>query len=63
MRGKLNNMDQREIDEFVALAKPIMQWLCGHCHPHTHVIITSTDAEISEGVAAFYSEDYLSDKP
>lgn len=52
-----NNQQQ----EFENVVRPVMKWLAENQHPHTHIIITSTDAELSEGVNAISTSEYLPD--
>lgn len=48
--------------EFEELARPLMKWLCEHCHPHVTVIITPTTAELLEGVGSLGEIlDYVQD--
>jgi len=47
--------------EFEAVTRPVIQFLNDNCHPHVTVVISTTTAELSEGVAAYMTEDYLKD--
>lgn len=42
--------DQRE--EFIEGSRLMIKWLNENTHPHCSIIITSTDAELVEGVCA-----------
>ena len=53
-------MNEEQRKQFEALARPMMQWLNENCHPHTH-IIDNTSAELSEGVLAFKTTEYVKD--
>ncbi len=37
-------------EEFDRITKELMLWLDANCHPHTHIVVTSTHAELSEGI-------------
>jgi hypothetical protein len=45
--------------EFAALTRPVIEWLNKNCHPHVSVVIEPTSAELSEGVAAIHTNDYI----
>lgn len=47
--------------EFKAITLPVIAWLNANCNPHTTVIVTPIGAELSEGVSAYTTEDYLRD--
>lgn len=49
-------------EEFERIAKEMIKYLCENHHPHTHVIIDCTTAEISEGISCVNTEEYLKDK-
>lgn len=36
--------------DFESLAKPLIKYLCENHHPHCTIIVTSTGAELLEGV-------------
>jgi hypothetical protein len=46
---------------FEEVARPVVEWLNNNCHPHVTVVITTTGAELSEGVCAFYTMEYVKD--
>lgn len=48
-------------DEFERIAREMMRWLAENQHPHTHVVITANTAELSEGVCAINTDEYLVD--
>lgn len=37
-----------QTDEFNAIVRPVIKWLCENCHPHMTVVITPTDAQLLE---------------
>lgn len=47
--------------EFEKLARAMMKWLAENQHPHTHIVITANTAELSEGVFAIATDEYLVD--
>jgi len=54
-------MNEDKKEEFTKLANQLIEFLNENHHPHTHIIITNTSAEISEGVLAFENEEFLRD--
>ncbi|MCK5132090.1 MAG: hypothetical protein KAR40_08070 [Candidatus Sabulitectum sp.] len=49
--------------EFEEVVRPLIEWLNvpENAHPHCHVVVDSTHAELSEGICCFSTEDYLKD--
>ena len=47
--------------EFCEVAKPLIKWLNDNCHPHCSIIITTTHAELLEGIAATETTEFLKD--
>lgn len=45
-------VDRAKAEEFEALARPLIKWLCENCHPHVSVIVTPTNAELLEGACS-----------
>lgn len=56
-------LDQwNEKDDFEAVARPVLKYLCEHHHPHMTVLITPTTAELVEGVKSIGEVmDYVKD--
>jgi hypothetical protein len=54
-------MTEQRRQEFEAVTRPVIAWLNENCHPHVVVVIDPTSAELSEGVVAFTTNDYLRD--
>lgn len=42
-------MENDKQQEFEAVCRPVIKWLCENIHPHHTVIITPTGAELLEG--------------
>ena len=53
-------MDDRQ-KRFDELVKPVIKFMAEEMHPHHTLVITSTTAELSEGVMATVTEEYLKD--
>ena len=45
-------LPEEKRDEFEAVARPMIEWLNINCHPHVSVVISSTNAELLEGVCS-----------
>jgi len=54
-------MTKTQKEEFTKLSNKLIEFLNNNHHPHTHIIITSTSAEISEGIMAFDNMEFLRD--
>lgn len=46
---------------FEEAAKPLIKWLCDNMHPHSHVLVHSTCAELVEGSMVFNTEQFVKD--
>jgi len=46
---------------FEEAVRPLMKYLAENHHPHTHVIVESNSAELSEGVKSVVTDEYLVD--
>lgn len=53
------NISEEQRAEFERIAKPVIEWMNNNCHPHTTVVITTTTAELSEGIATVYTEEFI----
>ena len=54
-------LNEQQREAFEAVTRPVIEWLNKNCHPHVHVVIDQTSAELAEGVAAINTNDYLRD--
>ena len=43
-------LTEKQREQFEAVARPLIRWLNENCHPHVHVIVDCTHAELSEGI-------------
>lgn len=55
----ITSKEQKE--ELEEIVDPVIKWLNDNCHPHTHLVIDSTRAELSEGVCAIQNEKHIKD--
>lgn len=46
---------------FDEVVKPVIKFLNDHCHPHCHIVIDSTKAELSEGIQSVVTLEYVKD--
>ncbi len=66
-KDKTNESRQKERkqqSEFEDIVKPVIKWLndcTDQCCPHTHVVITPTHAQLSQGVRVVHTEEFLKD--
>lgn len=54
----LNEDQKKSLEE---AAKPLMKWLCENCHPHVTVVCDGVRFELSEGVMAYKTEEFVVD--
>jgi hypothetical protein len=47
---KIKMTQEEQKQAFIESAKPLIKYLAENHHPHTHVIVTATGAELSEGI-------------
>lgn len=55
------SMSEQQHKDFESVTRPVIEWLNANFHPHTHVVIDLTSAELSEGVIAYTTTDHLRD--
>ena len=46
---------------FEEVVKEIMKWLAENQHPHTTIIVTSTSAELVEGIKSVRTLEFIKD--
>ena len=49
-------------EQLKELTKPVMEWLNKNGHPHMKVIIETNSVELVEGVSAFTTDEFITDK-
>lgn len=57
-------MAEHEADleqSFKEAAKPLIEWLCNHGHPHMKVLVEPTGAELVEGKRSVSTTEFLVD--
>ena len=54
-------LTQTQKDEFEVLVKNVIKWLNDNTHPHTTVVIDATHAELSEGICAVTTTEFVKD--
>ena len=53
---------KKDMSEFEKAARVLMKYLAENCHPHVVAIVTSTDAQLYEGLESTGNiNDYLVD--
>ena len=50
---------EQQRKEFEEAARPMIEFMNNNCHPHVTVVIDTARAELSEGVCAFVTNDYI----
>jgi len=54
-------LTEEQAKEFEIKVRPLIRFLNDNCHPHTHIIVDTQHAELSEGVCSFVTNDYIKD--
>lgn len=50
-----------QVSEFREIVKPLIKFMNDNCHPHVTTVVSNTRAELSEGITAFVTKEYLKD--
>jgi len=48
-------------EEFEAISDPVIKWLNDNFHPHVHIVIDSTSAELSESSCRVVNDKHIKD--
>ena len=56
-------MSEDKRKEFERLSRELIEFLNNNYHPHTTIIVTSTSAELVEGLMAIHTYDYIENDP
>lgn len=54
-------LTEEQRKEFEEVTRPVIEFLNNNCHPHSHIIIETDHAELSEGIYAYPTNDYIKD--
>lgn len=54
-------MSKEKLEEFEKLAKPLIKYLNDNHNPHTSIRITTTSAEVVQGLMAFSTTEFVGD--
>jgi len=54
-------LTEEQRKEFEAVSRPMIKWINDNCHPHVVVSVEATHSELSEGICAFVTDDYILD--
>jgi len=54
-------LTEQQRRDFEAVTRPVIKWLNDNCHPHVSAVIEPPRAELSEGVCAYPTTDYVRD--
>lgn len=50
-------LSESQVSEFITFAEPLMKWLSENQNPHSQIVVTSTSAEILNGILCHRTED------
>jgi len=54
-------LSKEDREEFNVLADKLIEFLCKRCHPHTTIVVDSTNAQLFEGISSYNTEKHLRD--
>lgn len=54
-------MNPEQQKEFEIISRPVMKFINDNCDPHAIVVIDGTNAQLTEGVCGYSTNDYLKD--
>lgn len=54
-------LSEEKKQEFIYLSDKLIKFLAENCHPHTCIVIHSTNAQLLESKICHFNEDYLCD--
>jgi len=54
-------LTEQKRKEFEEIAKKMIEFPNENAHPHCSVVVTTISAELVEGVASVYTEEYVKD--
>ena len=54
-------LNDEQQENFKNIVRPVIEFLNNNSHPHTKIIITSTSAELYEGILSLETLDYIKD--
>jgi len=60
-RSMRTRMTEKQIKEFEALAKPLVEWINANKNPHTKIVIDCMGAEVVDGCYGFHTDEYVKD--
>ena len=49
------------LQSFTEAAKPLIKWLNDNGHPHMTILVTTTHAELLEGVVVINTDEFVKD--
>mgnify|MGYP003109267298 CR=1 FL=1 len=52
-------LTEKQDKEFHSLTGQLIKWLNENSHPHTHIVVTTNTAELSEGVCAYTNDEFV----
>jgi len=54
-------LNEQQLKEFEAAARPLIEWLNKNCHPHVVAIVEPGRVKLTEGVCSILINDYIPD--
>ena len=54
-------LTEKQVDEMLDAARPLMKWLSENCHPHCTALVDNVRVELAEVIAANTTGEFLKD--
>lgn len=54
-------ISEKQREQLLEAAKPLIKWLNENCHPHCQVVVDIGSAELTEAIARAVTEEFIKD--
>ena len=54
-------LTKQQLEDLKVVSEPLIKWINDNGHPHMSAIVTSTDCELVEGIAAYRTYEFVKD--
>ena len=54
-------LNEKQLEELKQVTDAVIKWINENCHPHMHIVIDSTSAELHESVSLVLNDQHLKD--
>jgi len=54
-------INEKQQQETLEAAKPLIKWLADNINPHAHIVVTSTSVELMQSIACENTNKFIKD--